>query len=401
MNAAHTQPLLSDVSLPVELPCPATSTTLERLARLAAQLCAAPTATIAGLDRRGRWHTAHHGPGADICANGFDWQAQVIAAGEPIVFEGLDADVHVDADSSQGSATAHPAGAVVPAFGTRDDVIGICGVFDRGPRTFTEEQIDGLRVLAAQAADAIHRSQLQDEITALQHRERAYHELLSATNEQALRDLSEELHEGISQDISGVAMLVAAAARRATCLDPNLAADLREIAELLKETIDSCRIAAEASDGFVITHSGLGSALMRVVDGLDIAPPRTCVIDLDNFREESVEFSTAYQLLRIAQEALLIATNQRNATLIRVSLRGAGAHVVLTVSDDSQAAASTASMRADDIGQPLMHFRAVAIGARLMYGHDQHQGYWLRVEVPVRRNSDRLSGINPWTPKHG
>ena len=400
MNFAQTRESSRTAAAPVAPSGPGAEVTLRRLARLAAQLCDAPCAVVAVNDQRSCWQAGQHGPGAAAGRRESALQARVIATGASLVVEDLAADPSLDPGCAVASTGNPLACAIVPVVSAAGIVVATCSVFDHVPRGFSDEQIDGLRVLAGQAAAVIHQSELQHELSALQQRELAYYELLSATHDEALRDLSNELHEGISQDISGVAMLVSAAARRAKPLDPQLATDLREIAGLLRDTIDTCRIAAEASDGFVITHSGLASALTRFVDRLEIAPTRTFIVNCDSFREDSLDTGTAQQLLRIAQDALLETASRDNGTLVHVSLGIVDAHVVLTVSENGEPDAARQSATKDDVGRAIMKYRAMAIGARLTFGADVHQRYQVRCEVPSRRQADRLAAISPWAAKH-
>ncbi len=400
MNPALTQGLVGDTTISAGMADADTQTTLARLARLAAQLCRAPAATVAGLNQQQRWQAAGHGPLSESGRHDSALRAQVMACGTPIVIADLGRDPRFDARIWRSCEDPLLACTIVPALGTRGDVVATCSVFDRAPRRFTDDQIDGLRLLAAQAADAIDRNGLREEISSLQQRERAYQTLLGATHEEALRQLSEALHEGIGQDISGVALLVTAAARRAGPLDAGLATELREITGLLNETIDTCRIVAEASDGFVVSHSGLGAALSRAVDSLEIPQSSACTLDLGNYSDDLLDAAASCQLLRIAQEALVNAVKHSNATLIQLRLGATRSHVVLTVSDNGRADGSMPAKVPGGIGQPIMRYRARAIGAHLTFGHDEHGGYRVRCEVPTIRRANRAAAVSPWAAKH-
>ena len=174
--------------------------------------------------------------------------------------------------------------------------------------------------MAGQLAENIERRQrLAEENARLEERSR----------------ISRELHDAISQDLFSLRMLsdgLQEAARAGSS-----AANLRPHIALLEQTTGNMTREMRALllelRPAPLEHLGLASALQELANAYSTRLGITVTTDV---RPVTLDVKTEHALLRIAQEALANAARHSNATLISLSLTGAGTMVQLTITDNGQ-----------------------------------------------------------------
>ncbi len=180
-------------------------------------------------------------------------------------------------------------------------------------------------------------------------------------NEQ--RRIGQELHDGLGQELTGLALSARALATRAERERHPIAAGLVQVAALAASCIHSARRIAQGvsplseADGnlrvaleALAARSSVGGTVVR------FRPHLECPIALD--------VEARNHLYRIAQEAVQNALKHAGARVIEIELWVRPQGVTLTVSDDG-VGMPPAGARGGGFGMRTMQFRASSIGGRL------------------------------------
>jgi signal transduction histidine kinase len=198
------------------------------------------------------------------------------------------------------------------------------------------------------------------DVSERQGRER---ELLAAINREQRR-FGRDLHDGLGQELTGIALLVKSLSNRAEKESPALVAGLEEILSHVTTAIATTRTVARGVSPVGREHGGLAHALQdlarqwRETRGANIQ----CRVEISNARE--LEPMLADNFYRIAQEALTNAMQHSGASEILMELRHTARQLSLTVSDDG-CGITPAADRSGGLGLHIMRARAELAGAQL------------------------------------
>jgi two-component system NarL family sensor kinase len=171
----------------------------------------------------------------------------------------------------------------------------------------------------------------------LQERESLIQRALDAS-EVERRQIASDLHDGVVQDLAGVAYALSARARRTSPADGIDDAEWREesqeIAETVQESIRSLRSLVIDLYPPNLREEGLASALRDLVER---ARDNGLNAELDTSSlHDPLPDAVAGLLYRSAQEGLRNALQHADATSITVRVRTANGNVVLEVVDDGR-----------------------------------------------------------------
>jgi two-component system NarL family sensor kinase len=171
----------------------------------------------------------------------------------------------------------------------------------------------------------------------LQERESLMQRALDAS-EVERRQIASDLHDGVVQDLAGVAYALSARARRTGPADGIDDAEWREesqqIAETVQESIRSLRSLVIDLYPPNLREEGLASALRDLVER---ARDNGLNAELDTSSlHDPLPDAVAGLLYRSAQEGLRNALQHADATSITVRVRTANGNVVLEVVDDGR-----------------------------------------------------------------
>ena len=186
-------------------------------------------------------------------------------------------------------------------------------------------------------------------------------ELLETANREQRR-IGSDLHDGLGQELTGIALLLRGIESRAGRGQPVPAAEVGEIVALVNQAIQSTRSLARGLSPVEIERGGLAFALRalatraRDLSSLDIrfVSRATAPITLDS--------ASKTHLYRIAQEALTNAARHARAERVMVRLRVLGERVSLSIEDDGVGLDGAADV---GMGLKIMRYRAEIIGAVL------------------------------------
>ena len=186
-------------------------------------------------------------------------------------------------------------------------------------------------------------------------------ELLETANREQRR-IGSDLHDGLGQELTGIALLLRGIESRASRGTPVAADDVGEIVKLVNQAIQSTRSLARGLSPVEIERGGLAYALRALVArarelySLDIRfmSRATAPITLDS--------GAKTHLYRIAQEALTNAARHSRCRRVTVRLRVLGQRVSLSIEDDGVGMDGSTDA---GMGMKILRYRAEIIGAQL------------------------------------
>jgi PAS domain S-box-containing protein len=196
-------------------------------------------------------------------------------------------------------------------------------------------------------------------------------------NEQ--RRIGQELHDGLGQELTGLALSARALATRAERERQPIAASLDQLAALAASCIQAARRIAQGvsplSDADGSLHVALEALAGRSSFGGTVVRFRS---RLDS--STTLDLEARNQLYRIAQEAIQNALKHARARSVEIELWVHANGVSLTINDDGIGLPQAGS-RSGGLGTRTMHFRAGSIGGRLVISNRSVGGVSVNCEV--------------------
>ncbi|MFL6137607.1 MAG: sensor histidine kinase [Frankiaceae bacterium] len=214
-------------------------------------------------------------------------------------------------------------------------------------------------------------------------RERLLRRAIDASDVERRR-IASDLHDGVVQDLAGVAYSLAASSR-GNGLPPPTAALLDDSAGQVRESIKTLRTLLVDIYPPKLAEAGLASALTDLV--ATVRNRGTAVaLDADDLHEPLPE-PVAALLYRAAQEALRNVLAHAAAGSVRVRAATAGDAATLDVEDDGvgfDPATARASVAEGHLGLRGLADRVADAGGRLRVDAAPGEGTRMHVEVPLR-----------------
>jgi two-component system, LuxR family, sensor kinase FixL len=193
-------------------------------------------------------------------------------------------------------------------------------------------------------------------------RRRLQRAVLDAASEEQRR-LGQELHDGLGQELTGLAMFARSLAVQSKQAGWSIGPDLLRLAEIASQAIKSCRAIARGLSPLSETRGGLIEALRDLTER--IATPGGCTIrfSVDERAPLAIPWEARNHLFRIGQETLSNALKHGQPSTIEVRLEVGPERVRLSVSDDGRGIDPSAP--AAGLGLDTMRYRAASIGGDL------------------------------------
>jgi PAS domain S-box-containing protein len=188
--------------------------------------------------------------------------------------------------------------------------------------------------------------------------------LLDAIAGEQLR-IGQEMHDGLGQELTGLALSVRALANRAAREREAIAEDLEELAALATNCIKDARLIVQGltplSDGNLeAALEGLAQRSSLSGTAVQFHATRDALI--------RVELKARNHLYRVAQEAVQNALKHSGASEIRIELQVREDAIRMEIFDNGRWA-STDPAASVGLGMRTMRFRASAIGGKLSIKH--------------------------------
>lgn len=234
------------------------------------------------------------------------------------------------------------------------------------PMRGSEGKVNGVSTIAR---DITKRKQLEVEILEI--------------NETLQRRVGQDLHDGLSQQLRGIAYL--SHVLRQTLAGKSLAEaqDAARITELLHLAISEARDLARGLAPLRLEADGLMSALSELAAGARSVYGISCRFVCP----EPVlipDRSTAIHLYRIVQEALQNAIKHGSPKCVVINLTKTGRAIRLTVTDDGRGLPKDFRNRSG-MGLKIMDYRSKTIGAVLEMRGPDNGGTLLSCSLPAVR----------------
>lgn len=202
------------------------------------------------------------------------------------------------------------------------------------------------------------------DITARKHSE--VERAILQTVEEEQRRIGQDLHDGLCQQLTGIALLAKALAHKLKSLAPDESTAASEIADLIGQSIDQTRDLARGLSPVEIEVAGLVPALQKLADSISRLYKISCEFvhsqstDIECLKESIL----ANHLYRIVQEAVSNSIQHGKAKHVVIKLdvvRGSG---LLTIEDDG-VGINVDSEDMPGLGLRSMRYRGRMIGARI------------------------------------
>lgn len=188
---------------------------------------------------------------------------------------------------------------------------------------------------------------------------------LAEVSEAEQRRLGRDLHDGLGQQLTGIALLSRALGQKLRAGGRTEAADANEIEDLVNESIDVTRDLARGLSPLDLDRTSLPAALRELAARTE----RLCRIPTAYEGDEPLllaDDSVALNLYRVAQEAVNNAVKHARPGHIRIHLTTDDERTALTVRDDGGGMAPGRPGRTDatsGMGLRIMKYRANSVGA--------------------------------------
>ncbi|HWD18571.1 MAG TPA: PAS domain S-box protein [Verrucomicrobiae bacterium] len=206
-----------------------------------------------------------------------------------------------------------------------------------------ETEVEGI------ARDITERKRLELEILEISNREQ--------------RRIGHDLHDGICQQLAGIAFLIASLAEDLEQERAPQAAEAEKISGMINEAIDQTRGVARGLFPVRLAEKGLAAALEELAANTSEVYKIQCEFAAAGPPVE-VENEIALHVYYIALEAVANTVKHSKAQNVLIGLQPSGDRWLLTVQDDGAGFAVPAHNH-DGMGLRILHYRARVIGATL------------------------------------
>lgn len=198
--------------------------------------------------------------------------------------------------------------------------------------------------------DVSERNQLERAVLEIANRER--------------NRIGSDLHDGLGQELTGIALLLRGLATRAARGDAPRSDEVEELLRLVNTSIETTRALAQGLAPVALAHDGLVSALKMLAAGADRSDDVEVRFEARGHADLVLDEVTATNLYRIAQESLTNALRHAGARHVTIRLHATGRTIRLSVSDDGRGLPRQAA-RAAGMGLRIMGYRARLIGGTI------------------------------------
>jgi PAS domain S-box-containing protein len=198
------------------------------------------------------------------------------------------------------------------------------------------------------------------------------------------RRIAQEMHDGLGQELTGLALSVRALANRAQKERDAISVDLDQLALLATSCIQDAHRIVQGLSPLTNADGNLDAALELLAQRSSLSGTRV------QFRSRHeappmIDLKIRNHLYRIAQEAVQNALKHSGAGSVEIELWSRPGDLILSVVDDGHGLATETDVRSG-LGMRTMRFRASAIGGRLSITRGANGGNSVVCDVPTKSN---------------
>jgi PAS domain S-box-containing protein len=170
--------------------------------------------------------------------------------------------------------------------------------------------------------------------------------------------ISHDLHDGISQQLTGIALLCKVLEQQLAARSVPEAERARQIEELVEDALHQTKILARGLAPVELEAGGLSPALESLAAGVETLHRVSCSFKGDR-ETVTVDRAAAIHVYRIAQEAVSNALRHGGPSHIAIELSESNGRFLLTIRDDGTGFAREAGeSRSSGMGLHIMLYRA-------------------------------------------
>lgn len=217
------------------------------------------------------------------------------------------------------------------------------------------------------AQDVTQRKQLEREIIEAAEREQ--------------ERIGHDLHDGLGQELTGIALMLKGLHRQIEREAPAAADDLAAVLGLVNDAIRGTREIAHGLSPVAVERGGLVEALRTLARRADHSEGVRVRFRRGAWPAGRLELPVATHLYRIAQESLANALRHAQAAEIHVSLGSSPGRLDLRIVDDGRGLPPAGPLW-EGLGLRIMRYRAQMIGATLRIGTRSRGGTEVHVSRP-------------------
>ncbi len=212
------------------------------------------------------------------------------------------------------------------------------------------------------------------------------HELLDiASREQT--HLAHDLHDGLGQQLTGMALFLRGMTNHFVPILPELGADFERINALVSKSIEDTRRLAAGMSPMAVERAGFGEALAGLAAQAEDLYGLEVHQDIDALHGIALDNSVIEHLYRIAQEAVGNVGRHAGATQLTMAAHIVGSDLSLSIADDGIGLPDP-TIWGDlpaGLGLRIMRYRVQRIGGTLRVERGSPMGTVIRVCCPLRR----------------
>jgi PAS domain S-box-containing protein len=196
------------------------------------------------------------------------------------------------------------------------------------------------------------------------------------------RRIAEELHDGLGQELTGLALSVRALANRAQKERDVISVDLDQLAVLATSCIQDAHRIVQGLSPLTNADGNLDLALEALAQRSSLSGTRVTFHSRHDVAP-LIDLKVRNHLYRIAQEAVQNALKHSGARSIAIELWSRAGSLTLSVIDDGHGMNAEAA-DGTGLGMRTMRFRASAIGGKLSFKRGANGGNSVVCDVPTR-----------------
>ena len=274
------------------------------------------------------------------------------------------------------SAAAHPSVVAVP-LPSKQRREGTLVVHRSTSEPFTREQLDLLRMIAAEAGIAIENARLFGEVRDANERLQSLSRRLLAVQEDERRHIGRELHDQIGQMLTALKLMLHSLEYPETSTRDIVA----RAGQVIDELFASVRGLSLELRPPMLDNSGLVAALLWHVERYQQQTRIAVEVRHGELPRFTGEVETA--AFRIVQEALTNVARHSAARSARVLVWLANDSLMLQIEDDGAGFDAEAALAQPSGGLSGMRERAALLGGRLTFESHPARGTTVTVELPA------------------
>ena len=267
------------------------------------------------------------------------------------------------------------------------DLMAITGLLLGAIRSEREQALAALRVSKKDLERQVEKRTREltranaDLRSALAERQRLQFEM-NQISEERQRRIGQELHDGLGQQLTGIALLVTSLQGTLDAKSAPETPAVRHIGDLLGEAMSMIRSLSRGLYPVALETGGLSSALHHLAEHArsfsGIQCTIRCTADVN-----AIDRTTALNLYRIAQEAVSNALRHSKARRIDIELSASGEQYALSIADDGTGFHDRNPKATQTLGLRSMRCRTDLIGAAIEIRDDPAGGTSVVVTGPM------------------